>query len=271
MASGCEEVWTLVTNRRRNGGRTRRTIEQARQKMETLNQPWTPVDTEIDSQGESKLMEKMQNSMKKVRGSEFYNRFLGQLESPLLSANFPRVLGSTSKLGMVVYGIGSIEASEMSRLQLSLAILLRENLDCIDGMEIFDPIISSIEVKVMERFGCSFISINEMGRREVMKPTLFFMPHCDAFMYDNLLAANWKPVNLNRIVLFGNSFEKYESAITVFRSKVADALKYVMGIRKYAMEFLIETCSEDFFYAFHSISWHFFDLDPLMDLRILDL
>ena len=88
---------------------------------------------------------------------------------------------------MVMYGIGSIESSEPPRLQLGLAILMKKRLSWIGDMEVFDPILSATETRVLETLGCSVLSVNEQGRRQALKPTLFFMPRCEAELYDNLL------------------------------------------------------------------------------------
>ena len=39
--------------------------------------------------------------------------------------------------------------------------------------------------------------------------TLFFMPHCEQFLYDAVLAANMRRLALPRVVLVGNSFAEY--------------------------------------------------------------
>ncbi len=41
----------------------------------------------------------------------------------------------------------------------------------------------------------------------VKEATLFFLPHCAASMYHNLLAANWAAGSLENIALLGNSLE----------------------------------------------------------------
>jgi len=41
----------------------------------------------------------------------------------------------------------------------------------------------------------------------VEQPTLFFLPHCAASMYHNLLASNWAAGRLENVALLGNSLE----------------------------------------------------------------
>ncbi|KAG8376137.1 hypothetical protein BUALT_Bualt09G0032000 [Buddleja alternifolia] len=89
---------------------------------------------------------------------------------------------------------------------LSLAILMKRKFDWIGEIELSVPIISLVESKVLTSLGCSVLSINEQGRRIVLETTLFFMPHCEA----ELLETNWGVDQLNRVIVFGNSFSAYE-------------------------------------------------------------
>lgn len=259
--------WTIVTPRR---GKQKRRIHL---KAETVEQPpWTPTDSEIDPEGEMKLMQKMQTCMKKLENSEFYWTCLDKMQAPQVLDHFSRILASESKMQMLIYGIGSIESYETPRLQLSLAILIKQRFDWIGDIEVFDPVLSKTETRVLEALGCSVLLVNEHGRRQALKPTMFFMPHCEAVLYDNLLQANWGAEFLNKMVLFGNSFETYEQYISVSQdSNIKDALKFVLGVRRFLVEVGIDTVSDDFFRAFHDSSWHFFNLDSQMEAELRSL
>lgn len=114
------------------------------------------------------------------------------------------------------------------------------------------------------------MGVDERGRREVKVPTLFFMPHCEVQLYDNLLDANWGCENLNKMVILGNSFGEYERYVEEKKGasgsvKVEEAGKRVIGSRRFVREVRLEggeDCDNDngFFRAFHDISWHFFDV-----------
>ncbi|KAK1327009.1 hypothetical protein QJS10_CPA01g02615 [Acorus calamus] len=150
----------------------------------------------------------MQNAMNKVKFSRFYLHVDQQLEAshPLQDPLKNKILSvQGSKPTMVAYGIGSIESDPQPRLELSLAILLARHLG-IHRLEVFDPVLSSIECRVIVSLGCAVFSINEHCRRAVTGPTLFFMPHCCRWMFDNLLGANWSASQLNRITVLGNTF-----------------------------------------------------------------
>ncbi|KAH7513192.1 hypothetical protein FEM48_Zijuj12G0170300 [Ziziphus jujuba var. spinosa] len=253
--------WKIVLPRRARRRKTSlgaKTPQQPQQQQQQSSS-WAPSDFEIDIIRESKLIQKMQICMKKLEVSQFFLTLLDQIQTPEISDCFHRILGSESKMKMVIYGIGSIESYESPRLQLSLAILLRKKFNWIGEIEVFDPVLSATEARVLEALGCSVLSINEQGRRLAQNPTLFFMPHCEAELYNNLLQSNWEEGFLNHIALFGNSFETYEQHFSVFKnSKVAESAKHILGVRKFTDEFRIQTVSDDYFAAFHDSSWHFF-------------
>jgi hypothetical protein len=119
------------------------------------------------------------------------------------------------KMQMVIYGIGSIELYEPPRLQLSIAMLMKRDFNWIGNIEVFDPILSANESRVLEALGCTVMSINKHGKREALKPTMFYMPHCEAKLYINLLRENWKPNLLKNMVLFANSFEAYDEHLAL--------------------------------------------------------
>lgn len=249
--------WTVVLPRR---GKRRRNFLKSKH-PEQHQQPWAPTDLEMDLHRESKLMQKIQICIRKLENSTFYHVLLDQVQTPHMLEAFLRVLGSELKMQMVVYGIGSIESYEPPRLQLSLAILLKRKFSWIGDIEVFDPILSATESRVLEALGCSVLSVNEQGRRQASKPTLFFMPHCEAELYDNLLQENWRTERMNNIVLFGNSFGTYEQHVSEFRSStLVDSSRHILAVRKFTSEFAIKTVSDDYFGAFHDSSWHFFSL-----------
>ncbi|TQD98788.1 hypothetical protein C1H46_015603 [Malus baccata] len=262
------EEWTVVSSRRgikrRNPPRTQ-TLAQKQQQQQ--HQPWAPTDSEINFARESKLMQKMQICMKKLEMSRFFLTLLDQIRTPELTNCFLKVLSSESKMNMVIYGIGSLETYDSPRLQLSLAILLKRNVSWIGDIEVFDPVLSATETRVLEALGCSVLSVNEQGRRRAQKPMMFFMPHCEAELYDNLLQANWEVRLLNCIVLFGNSFETYEQHLSEFKnSSIVDSTTHILAARKFTDEFGIKTVSDDYFGSFHDSSWHFFS--PVLETQL---
>lgn len=256
--------WTIVLSRHNRQRKNFPKIKSSEQQQG--ERQWIPTDNKSDPIRESKLMQKMQICIKKLEDSEFYHTLLKQIETPQVLEYFLKVLDAESNMPMVIYGIGSIESFEPPRSQLSLAILMKRRFSWIGTLEVFDPILSLTESRVLEALGCHVLSVNELGRRQALKPTMFFMPHCEAELYDNLLQANWKAEMLNRIVLFGNSFLLYQQhGLIVKNSTVIDSRKHVLAVRRFTKEFEINTAPEDYFRAFNGSSWHFFCLDPESD------
>lgn len=264
--------WTIVLPRRGKKNNNRNLAKFVIPERRKEVQLWTPVDLESDPERESKLMEKMQTCIQKFENSDFCRGLLSQIRNPGMLDKFLRVLGSEKKMQMVIYGIGSIESFEPPRLQLSLAILLKRSFDWIGGIEVFDPIISSTESKVLTTLGCSVLSVNEQGRRRAAKPSLFFMPHCEADLYDNLLEENWEVDRLNRLVIFGNSFGEYEQHASICKkASVSNSRKHVLASRSFTDEVRVDTFSDDsLLRAFNGTSWHFFSCCTESDLQTID-
>lgn len=139
----------------------------------------------------------------------------------------------------------------------------------------------------MEALGCRVIQRDEQGRRVVEAPTIFYMPHCEAVLYDNLLRANWRPVALNQMVVLGNSFSEYGRYVEEMGGcggsvAVGMEARHVLGVRKYVREVGMEggkmvgvsgevedDDDDGFFKAFHDMSWHFFELDEKVDMDLV--
>lgn len=264
------EDWTVVLPRRNKTRKTIPTLKSCQEQQQATQ--WFPTDVENDPKRESDLMQKMLTYMKKLQDSQFYQTFLSQIETPEMLENFIKILGTESSMQMVIYGIGSIESYEPPRLQLSLAILLKRKFSWIDTIEVFDPIISLAESRVLEALGCSVLSVNEFGRRRALSPTLFFMPHCEAELYDNLLQANWGVDTLNRMALFGNSFSVYQHYGSIIsNSTITSSRQHILHVSSFVEEVKIATISDDYFRAFNGSSWHFFRLDSESQLQLVKL
>ncbi|XP_004514476.1 protein SENSITIVITY TO RED LIGHT REDUCED 1 [Cicer arietinum] len=259
--------WTVVLPRR---GKQRRKVAEVGKILEEKQEPWAPTDSQTDPGKETALMQKMERYINRIGNSQFYHTFRDQIQTSVFDY-FRTVLGSDTKMQMVIYGIGSIDLYEPPRLQLSIAMLMKRDFNWIGSIEVFDPILSVTESRVLETLGCSVMSINEHGKREALKPTMFFMPHCEAELYNNLLRANWKPNLLKNMVLFGNSFETYEQHVSLCKnSPIQNSLGYILAVRSFANEFRIETISDDYYNAFHDSSWHFFSAVHETELQFIN-
>lgn len=259
--------WTVVLPRR--GKQKRAANNPVLSKHEEPMHKWTPVDVDTDPESEMKLLQKMEICIQKLEKSRFWISLLNQMGSVEFLNRISNVLGAEAGMKMVMYGIGSIESYEPPRLQLGVAILMKRNFGWIGDVEVFDPIISLTESKVLAALGCSVLSFNEQGRRQALKPTFFFMPHCEAELYDNLLQTNWRVDMLNRTVIFGNSFDEYEHYMSLCStSTISQPRKHILAVRKFTKELRVSADFDDYYRAFNGSSWHFFCVDSESDLLL---
>ncbi|KAK9287913.1 hypothetical protein L1049_016357 [Liquidambar formosana] len=217
-------------------------------------------------------------TIKEVEGSEFYSRFTDQLRNdPNIQRNIKRVLGSNQHMMMVVYALGSIEFGYMPQYQLALAILLKRDFsDLIEGIEVFDPMMSPVDCKVVEELGCNVLSVNEHCRRQVKKPTLFFMPYpCREHLW-NLLDANWCPSQINQMILLSNTGIRSGPRDKLMGKYIDEEVHYNAYklyravIRKYTKEYAIYApLNKCYRNIFHGFSWNFFNVKSRLDMDTL--
>ncbi|XP_078179139.1 sensitivity to red light reduced protein (SRR1) [Carex rostrata] len=287
------DSWTIVDrSRRRNRLRSTsgdRRLSQNQTLPSDLSSsdptPWTPMDPVVDHARSVSILRKIQSTIDRLEKSEFYRRFISSLNYSEIQDGLTkiRVLESGEnlrKIWIVAYGIGSIESYPAPRLQLALITLLRRQLGAdVASAEIFDPVLSATECHVVEQLGFKMVTTNEHGCRKVTPetPTLFFMPHCEAVLYDSLLRTNWQPSNLRRMAVIGNSFTKYaryvsEAGKSIGSVKIQEVARCVLESRNFVREVGVEWefCGEetglDLFQAFHDTSWHFFNVEGGTDL-----
>ncbi|KAK9114537.1 hypothetical protein Syun_021334 [Stephania yunnanensis] len=214
-----EGDWTVVSRRHKQ----RRKFFP---KIETIEQqPWIPTKSEADPEMESKLMQKMQACIQKLENSDFFHTLLQQMEASEVHDRISTVLASESKMPMVIYGIGSIESYEPPRLQLSLAILLKRK---IDWLETLKSLIQSFQTQNQKYWKVLVVLSSQRMNK-----------------------ANWKAEHLNQMVVFGNSFRRYENYISVsMNSTISESMKHVLTVLNFSTEVKVETVSDDYFKAF---------------------
>ncbi|KAJ2552464.1 hypothetical protein EV175_003299 [Coemansia sp. RSA 1933] len=176
------------------------------------------------------------------------------------------ILGSIkdfSPAEIVCYGVGSLSI-QVSQWQLALVLLINEDLRIPDIMA-FDPVTADADVLTYKRLGVSMISVNEEAKRKAEKRTLFFMPHCEIFLYENLLSANWSVDNLSQIMVIGNSLQRYQDShdADIFAQKsphIKRVLPYVVSTM-FPSEKLLKLRQNP--YAFTDTCLQRFELDGL--------
>eukprot|EP00850_Spirogloea_muscicola_P023491 SM000361S13810 [mRNA] locus=s361:7494:10255:- [translate_table: standard] len=125
------------------------------------------------------------------------------------AAGPPPVGGRAASMDLVVYGIGSLEHSEVARCQLGLAGLLAKQLQAALPVWVYDPVLTALERTAMQCLGCECLPHNEEGLRRAERPTVFYMPHCEVELYENVLLANAGSGLLGQVAILGNSFGHY--------------------------------------------------------------
>jgi len=140
---------------------------------------------------------------------EGYKRALESFASKVVE-RVRELLGDRELLEIVCYGVGTFarEESRSARVQLALALLLREACAHELPLSFFDPACGEHEAEALAALGVRQLDSNDQGLRCVQGPTLLFMPHCPLQLYSNLLWANWGP-RLADLVILGNTFSDY--------------------------------------------------------------
>lgn len=115
-----------------------------------------------------------------------------------------RDLTESRKLSRVVcYGVGRISESTISRHQLAFLQRVVEQLD-IPVIGIWDPLITVEEWSYYTSM--HYIKAEFPIKAEAL--TLFYMPHCDLHVYDQLLSSQER-ASLHNTIIFGNDFAGY--------------------------------------------------------------
>ncbi|KAJ4772772.1 Protein SENSITIVITY TO RED LIGHT REDUCED 1 [Rhynchospora pubera] len=287
--------WTVVdrSRRRNRSGSTSGDRRLSQPQPQTLASdpptldptPWTPMDPIIDFSRSASILRKIQSTIDLLEKSKFYKRFISRLNGSGIRDGLVKIRVSESGLSLlpirlVAYGIGSIELYPAPQLQLALITLLRRQLGAdVASAEVFDPVMSATECHVVEQLGFKVVTTNEHGCRKVgpETPTLFFMPHCEAVLYNSLLRTNWHPTNLRRMVVIGNSFREYVRYVSEAGNCVGSVIiekvaRCVLESTKFAREVEVELelgreeTELGLFQAFHDTCWHFFDVNDDSDL-----
>ncbi|KAJ0981233.1 hypothetical protein J5N97_009488 [Dioscorea zingiberensis] len=216
-----------------------------------------------------RVKEEMEITMQEVKKCEFYVKLREQLqENSALKIELSRRLESVEKVQFVVYALGSIELFFCSQYQLALVLLLRQEMDIlkIEEIQVFDPVTTPVDAKVMRSLGCNVLSVNEFFRRRAEKPTLFFLPFPSFHHVGNLLEVNWSPLLLENVIILGNGLHSWDH--TNFGEGIesmADRLWYLHKTRSWRTEYPIDQNNRS--KSFERLSWQFFHLLPGDDLN----
>ncbi|KAK3245326.1 sensitivity to red-light reduced protein, variant 2 [Cymbomonas tetramitiformis] len=120
---------------------------------------------------------------------------------------------------VVVYGLGSVTGSGLE-----------------GRAQAYDPVSTEVDDEVLAAYGIQSIKEDEGGARTATSHTIFFMPHCEARLYDNLLQANWSEHQLAKVTIIGNSFKTYEDRWDLKSLTAEGRPKHILALAPYSIE-----------------------------------
>ncbi|KAG0460499.1 hypothetical protein HPP92_020796 [Vanilla planifolia] len=177
--------------------------------------------------------EEVQETKEAIKETEaFMNLLFVMRHDPEVKMNISRILAGPHKsLNLVIYGLGSLEVMYTSQFDLAFALLLKEeSILPIEAIEVFDPYVSSREIRVLMDLGVRVVTVDDRCRRRVDRPTIFFAPRSDFWLVGNILEANFFPERLNKMVFIITSlYHKRE----VRQNEYHERLRYLWAIEKY--------------------------------------
>lgn len=150
-------------------------------------------DVEYTEDDKDRCKSKIHGLLDKLRHTDFHG-------------NLVNVLKDSSVKDIVCYGVGNFATGAAPMWQFACILMLREFL-AVENVYYYDPCTTKLELELLRDFDVQVISENERGLRPVLVPTLFYMPHCAQFLYNNVVISNWN--SLDKIVMFGNSLQEY--------------------------------------------------------------
>lgn len=77
-------------------------------------------------------------------------------------------------------------------------------------VQVYDPVLSDMDKQVIKDLGGTILLAEEAMQHTCSEKTLFYMPHCDAALYNEVLESNWSIHQLSDLSFLGNSFSHME-------------------------------------------------------------
>ena len=165
-------------------------------------------------------------------------------------------------------------------MQLALPLLLRDKLQWVNDIVVYDPVLTPLEQKAIRALNCTCPSAGdgEEKGRKVDRPTLFFIPHCCPTVTDNVLKANWSRSEMKNIVIIANTLKTYNDdqflrsshyLLSLWHALLEIPLPNIYTREPHGELRLLEPhgelrlLDEDdiYFHAFDRLSWQFVDDD----------
>lgn len=122
---------------------------------------------------------------------------------------------------------------------------------------VFDPLFDEKDKAILEGFQLHVEDKNMDGKYVLEATTLFYMPHCEKFLYNNVIEANLNANTLSHVILFGNSFDHIVS-----NSDLQDEaeIKWLKHLKHEVKEFPLTLMKNESnaYFAFQNTSFHIF-------------
>ncbi|KAI0831092.1 hypothetical protein BC628DRAFT_1415653 [Trametes gibbosa] len=111
-------------------------------------------------------------------------------------------------------GLGSPASSRDARAQLAFLLAACDDLS-IDRskVSVYDPVFVEDDMRLFSQLGVTPLPENRRASYGLRSPTIAFMPHCDLYLYENLLRENWSRARLPNVLLIANRLSEYAESI----------------------------------------------------------
>ncbi|CAL1263062.1 unnamed protein product [Larinioides sclopetarius] len=209
---------------------------------------------------------KFESAVEDIKSSNFFMNFkenlLNILKNFCSNVESDYQVDLLQNVDIICYGLGHFASCVTARYQLAFLILLKD-IVLPRTIGIYDPVFSNEEKSVLEDLCLNVLDVNEEAKRTAFSKTIFFMPHCDLPLYNNLLWANWSKEPLSKLILIGNSFQQY------LLDRTGKYLKEKAVYVNYASKFVTETkIVNDFKFLdiFNNLSVHCFHINALNEI-----
>jgi len=120
---------------------------------------------------------------------------------------------------------------------------------------------SQLEVQTLKILNFRIIESNEEAKRKIENETLFYMPHCEKYLYNNLLEVNWNAV-LSKMVIIGNSFEHCNMMVSA--NEMNTKYHYISQALKFTEEIAFPVYHS--YEVFNDLSIHIFLFDKIQQI-----
>jgi hypothetical protein len=217
-----ETEWKVVTKQDKKRVMRKRHGQLGRTQRYAGDHSSSSTTSTSNPQDETTLLE----ALEKCKESLVPTMFFRNLERSLRDAMEKRS-GATAEerfciRQLVCYGVGNFSRTSLSVYsssfwQLACAMCLRDTIlkesNVPMSLVYYDPMSDPFENNFLsDHLNVTVLTVNEQGNRPVQSvPTLFFMPHCPCYLYENVLWSNWDQLKTDAPIIFlvGNSFRNH--------------------------------------------------------------